>query len=97
MPQSTNQARGPQAAPTLSEARHSLNDAIASRRRQRSTLWQDSSVFHDSFFGSEPRSDLSTSEFGALRSSLPPLRDLDVSTDSTPRPFVAPAPPPVRH
>ena len=94
VPQSAATARGPHAAPTLHQARDSLSHAVASRRRERHTLWQDSSFFQDSFFGADTRSgELPASEFGALRSSLP-LRDFDSTGDSTPRPF---EPPPVRH
>lgn len=96
VPQSSAQTRGPHAAPTMSQARDSLSSAVAVRRRERHALWQDSSVFHDSFFGGDTRSELSTSEFGALRSMAPP-RDTPHPGDSTPRPFEPPAPPPVRH
>ncbi|MFO1326999.1 MAG: DUF2726 domain-containing protein [Rubrivivax sp.] len=96
VPQSAGTPRGPHAAPTLNQARDSLSHAVASRRRERHALWQDSSFFQDSFFGSDTRNgELQTSDFGALRSSLP-LRDLDSTTgDSTPRPFEPP--PAVRH
>ena len=53
-------ARGPlPAAPSadLSEARDSLASTVASRRAQRSALWQDSSVFQDSFFAPDSRGD----------------------------------------
>ena len=67
---------------------------MATRRRERHALWQDSSVFQDSFFGADTRSsELPVSDFGALRSSLP-LREFDAGGDSTPRPF---EPPPLRH
>jgi hypothetical protein len=96
VPQASSQTRGPQAAPTMSQVRDSLSSAVASRRRERHALWQDSSVFHDSFFGADTRSDMSVSDFGALRSTVP-LRDLAAPGDPTPRPFEPPAPPPVRH
>lgn len=97
VPQASNQTRGPQAAPTMNQARDSLSSAVASRRRERHALWQDSSVFQDSFFGTDTRGDSSASEFGALRSSLP-LRDMGHPGDQTPRPFEPPpTPPPVRH
>ena len=44
------------------------------------------------FFGSDTRSDVGSSVFGALRSGLS-VRDIDPPGDSTPRPFE----PPVRH
>jgi len=53
-------ARGPlPAAPAtnLDEARDSLASTVASRRAQRSALWQDSSVFQDSFFAPDSRGD----------------------------------------
>ena len=54
--------RAPQAgpatdAPDLDEARDSLTHTVATRRAERSALWQDSSLFQDSFFdaGDAPR------------------------------------------
>jgi len=71
VPQSTAAARGPQAAPSIDTARDSLSSAVASRRRERSALWQDSGFFQDSFFGAESRSDSGmASEFGAIGSIL---------------------------
>lgn len=96
VPQASSQTRGPQAAPTMHQARDSLSSAVASRRRERNALWQDSSFFQDSFFGADTRSDTPVSDFGALRSTLP-ARDLHPPGDATPRPFEPPAPPPVRH
>ena len=94
VPQASSPGRGPHAAPTLNQARDSLSHAVASRRRERHALWQDSSVFQDSFFGAESRSgDLPVSDFGALRSSLP-MRDFEGGGETTPRPF---EPPPLRH
>ena len=44
---------------------------MASRRRERSALWQDSGFFQDSFFGAESRSDAgAASEFGSIGSIL---------------------------
>lgn len=97
VPQSSTQTRGPQAAPTMTQARDALSSAVAGRRRERHALWQDSSFFHDSFFGTDTRNgDLPASDFGALR-SMPLPRDEGGPGDSTPRPFSPPAPPPVRH
>jgi hypothetical protein len=64
-------ARGPQPAGSpprdLDEARDSLANTVASRRAQRSALWQDSSVFQDSFFAPDNRLDsLGNSELAAL-------------------------------
>ena len=98
VPQSSSQPRGPHAAPTMVQARDSLTSAVAGRRRERHALWQDSSFFHDSFFGSDTRGDPSGSDFGALRTTPPPparVRERPPG-ESTPRPFEPPAPP-VRH
>jgi hypothetical protein len=71
VPQSTAAARGPRAAPGIDTARDSLPSTAASRRRERSALWQDSGFFQDSFFGAESRSDAGTaSEFGSIGSIL---------------------------
>ena len=71
VPQSAAAARGPQAAPGVDTARDSLSGTAASRRRERSALWQDSGFFQDSFFGAESRSDSGTaSEFGSIGSIL---------------------------
>lgn len=59
---------GPQAAPTINQARDSLAGTVASKRRERVTLWQDSGSLQDSFFGVEGRSDSGMSSgFGNLR------------------------------
>lgn len=50
--------RGPQAAPTLHQARDSLSNTVASRRRERTALAQDSGFFQDSFFAPDSRNDL---------------------------------------
>jgi hypothetical protein len=65
-------ARGPQPAPTVSQARDNLANAVASRRRERTTLWQDSGFMQDSFFGVDGRAgDIgSPSGFGSLRSGM---------------------------
>jgi hypothetical protein len=69
VPQSTASARGPQAAPSIDGVRDALSGTVASRRRERSALWQDSGFFQDSFFGAESRSDAGpASEFGAIGS-----------------------------
>ena len=71
VPQSTASARGPQPAPSVDSARDALSGAVASRRRERSALWQDSGFFQDSFFGAESRSDSGpASEFGSIGSIL---------------------------
>jgi hypothetical protein len=69
VPQSTAAARGPQPAPTLNQASDSLSSTVASRRRERTPLWQDSGFFQDSFFGPEGRSDAGpASELGSIGS-----------------------------
>jgi hypothetical protein len=64
-------ARGPQPGLVpprdLDDARDSLASTVATRRAQRSALWQDSSGFQDSFFAPDSRSDtLGNSEFASL-------------------------------
>ena len=71
VPQAGANARGPQAAaaPTqnLHQARDTLANTVAHRRAERTALWQDSSLFQDSFFAPDTRSDGSgQSEFGGL-------------------------------
>ncbi len=70
VPSSTAAARGPQtpAGPRgLYEARDSLASTVAHRRAQRTALWQDSSVFQDSFFAPDSRQDsFGNSEFAGL-------------------------------
>lgn len=69
VPQSGTAPRGPQAAPTLSKARDNLSSAVASRRAERTALWQDSAFFQDSFFAPDSRLDgFGSTEFGALTS-----------------------------
>ena len=74
VPQVSAGARAPQAAPVpaqareLSQARDSLSSAVASRRAERTALWQDSSVFQDSFFAPDSRLDTGgNSGFAALQ------------------------------
>ena len=51
----------------LDEARDSLASTVASRRAQRTALWQDSSRFQDSFFAPDSRQDgFSSSEYPHL-------------------------------
>ncbi len=69
VPQSGAAPRGPQAAPILSKARDNLSSAVASRRAERTALWQDSAFFQDSFFGPDSRLDgFGSTEFGSLTS-----------------------------
>ena len=89
VPQAGANARGPQAAMppshTLHQARDTLASTVAHRRAERTALWQDSSLFQDSFFAPDTRSDGSgQSEFGSLgpasgsRSRPSPLDSDDV-------------------
>jgi hypothetical protein len=67
VPTNSAAARGPQPAPApLPAARH--RDAATggtARRAERTALWQDSTVFQDSFFAPESRDGFSNSEFGS--------------------------------
>ena len=74
VPQISAANRGPQSAPApaaasdLHQARDSLSHTVASRRAERTALWQDSSVFQDSFFAPDSRMDSAgNSEFAALQ------------------------------
>jgi Protein of unknown function (DUF2726) len=71
VPQAGANARGPQAAVTpphtLHQARDTLASTVANRRAERTALWQDSSLFQDSFFAPDTRTEGSGhSEFGSL-------------------------------
>ena len=69
--------RAPQAAPFpshhLPEARESSVRVTAARRPERSALWKDSALFHDSFFGPEIRGEnFSGSDFGLNEEGVSP-------------------------
>ena len=71
VPSATAASRGPQPASgppsDLDEARDSLANTVASRRAQRTALWQDSSLFQDSFFAPASRQDgFGHSEYSGL-------------------------------
>jgi len=71
VPSSAAPARGPQPAPTqpanLHQARDNLSSTVATRRAERTALWQDSTVFQDSFFAPDSRLDgFGSSEFASL-------------------------------
>jgi hypothetical protein len=69
VPHSAGATRGPQPAPLAMPAR--VQASPPSRRKERATLWQDSSFLQDSFFGPDNRSEASgPSEFGGLPGSL---------------------------
>jgi hypothetical protein len=76
VPQSVAASRGPQPAPA--PTREARPGATATRRKERATLWQDSSFFQDSFFGPDNRSEAVPSEFGSLAGpppARPPVRE----------------------
>lgn len=73
VPHSNSGARGPQPAPVRPAHRQQRNEhnnaPAAPRRKERNTLWQDSSFFQDSFFAPDSRIDSQTaSEFAPLSS-----------------------------
>ena len=74
VPQVGPAARGPQAAPAspaMNDARDHLASTLASKRRERSTLWADSGFLQDSFFGVDARVEGGlVSGFGSLNSGL---------------------------
>jgi hypothetical protein len=61
VPQASAASRGPQPAPSRPQQPAAMARATRprSRRRERATLWQDSSFFQDSFFGADTRLDVS--------------------------------------
>jgi hypothetical protein len=75
VPSSGATARGPQPASAppanLNQARDSLSNTVASRRAERTALWQDSTVFQDSFFAPDSRDGFSSSEFAPLPGARP--------------------------
>ena len=83
VPQIGPAARGPQAAPTVSDARDHLASTLAHRRRERTTLWADSGFLQDSFFGADGRAEGGAiSSFGSLRSGVS-VRELPLSPEET--------------
>jgi hypothetical protein len=73
VPQSNATSRGPQPAPArVHQARDQLSTTVASRRKERTALWQDSSFFQDSFFAPDSRFDsLGSSELMPLSPAAP--------------------------
>lgn len=102
VPQSAAASRGPQPAPAIHEAQNTLSTAVASRRRERTTLWQDSGFFNDSFFAADSRREAGNSESGALDTvppgvdSLLPAAEPTVGAARTPGATRAPTTP-TRH
>ena len=77
VPQSGSTPRAPQAVPapphSLDHARDSLANTVAHRRAERTALWQDSTLFQDSFFAPDTRPDgFAGSEFGSLTGGVRP-------------------------
>ena len=71
VPSSNGPARGPQPAASpprdLHVARDALSSTVATRRAERSAMWQDSTLFQDSFFAPDNRLDgFGASEFSGL-------------------------------
>ncbi len=68
VPQGASSSRGPQPAPSRPAARDDRAPASVTpmRRRERATLWQDSTFFQDSFFAPDVRVD------NSLTGELPP-------------------------
>ncbi len=69
---SAPRAPQPAAAPAhdLYQARDSLASTVATRRAERTALWQDSTFFQDSFFAPDSRNDAGgNTEFGGLASN----------------------------
>jgi len=97
VPQSAASSRGPQPAPMRPRS-----GEAGPRRRERATLWQDSSFFQDSFFAPDNRLDASlTGEFSSYESSRMPLADAaqefgDVRDGDLDDPHDDQAPPPRR-
>jgi Protein of unknown function (DUF2726) len=76
VPQGAASVRGPMpppaGPPTLNQARDTLSSTVATRRAARPALWQDSSVFQDSFFAPDNRADgFANSDFNDTPSALP--------------------------
>ena len=87
VPQIGPGARGPQAAPAtpassgISEARDHLASTLASKRRERTTLWADSGFLQDSFFGADGRMEGGVvSGFRSMQSGLT-VRDMPAGGD----------------
>jgi Protein of unknown function (DUF2726) len=77
VPQGGGVVRGPlsNGHPThrISNASAGLTSAAANRRAERTALWQDSSLFQDSFFAPDSRTDgFAQSDFGAHSAPLAP-------------------------
>jgi hypothetical protein len=103
VPHGSGASRGPNPAPATARPRADgppMPPANSgTRRRARTTLWQDSTVFTDSFFQHERQPDISAP--GSLHGDLGPLPALspdtandpvDLPTGESPHPPAAPSP-----
>ena len=98
VPQSSHASRGPQAAEggvAVRSAAHATGPA--SRRRERSTLWQDSMAFSDSFFAPERGFDTGHGELRPLDDMAFDRPAAIVQDDPTPLSQAARPPAAVRH
>ncbi|KQV99901.1 hypothetical protein ASC87_19530 [Rhizobacter sp. Root1221] len=68
VPHSGAATRAPLPVPSLNQARDSLASTVANRRAERTALWQDSTLFQDSFFAMDSRFDsaFAGSDFSVL-------------------------------
>ncbi len=67
VPHSGSAARSPLPPPSLNQARDTLSSTVATKRAERTALWQDSTLFQDSFFAMDSRLDGFTgSDFATL-------------------------------
>jgi len=102
VPHGTGASRGPNPAPPTARSTEPgpamAPAASTTRRRERTTLWQDSTVFADSFFQHEPRTDSSTGH-GDLRPlpQLPPDTGSDAAGLAPAAAFTPAAPAPLHH
>ncbi len=101
VPQAATAARGPQAAAATTAHRlHDATGAAASKRREFTTLWQDSAYLQDSFFHADGRRDSGLhSGFSATRSGAGHWQDAQADLDDvggvvieTPQSRAAPEP-----
>jgi len=98
VPHSSAASRGPQPAPTIHQARDTLATTVASKRKERSALWQDSSFFQDSFFAPDARMDAGVpSEFGSLAGAAASRGGPDSQFPAAPQDSDAPVVDPARY
>jgi hypothetical protein len=100
----TQQSRGPsatsEATAKLTRARESLASTVASRRAQRNVLWQESSLFQDSFFALDSRlddnaaDDTGTTALAKVTQAPPRAAQSAPKLDTVPEPELPAAPAP---